>query len=56
VQYRILHHIEEIERKNGEILTHLESYAKHHNLVLNKILLDESIQALNKRSKEDPHS
>ena len=59
VQDRILHQIEEIERKNGEILIHLESYAKHHDLVLNKILLlDESIQALNKKieSKEDPHS
>ena len=58
-QDHILHHIEEIERKNGEILTHLESYAKHHNLVLNKILLlDESIEALNKKieSKENPHS
>ena len=57
-QDHILHHIEEIERKNGEILTHLESYAKHHDLVLNKILLlEESIQALNKKieSKEDPH-
>ena len=49
-QDHILHHIEEIERKNGEILTHLESYAKHHDLVLNKILLiDENIQALNKK-------
>lgn len=59
VQDRILHHIEEIERKNGEILIHLESYAKHHDLVLNKILLlDESIQALNQKieSKEDPNS
>jgi hypothetical protein len=55
----ILHHIEEIERKNGKILTHLESYAKHHDLVLNKILLiDETIQALNKKiesKEEDPH-
>ena len=49
-QDHILHHIEEIERKNGEILTHLESYAKHHDFVLNKILLiDENIQALNKK-------
>jgi hypothetical protein len=58
-QDHILHLIEQIERKNGEILTHLESYAKHHNLVLNKILLlDESIEALNKKieSKENPHS
>ena len=58
-QDHILHHIEEIERKNGEILTHLESYAKHHALVLNKILLiDETIQALNKKiesKEEDPH-
>jgi hypothetical protein len=58
-QDHILHLIEQIERKNGEILTHLESYAKHHDLVLNKILLlDENIEALNKKieSKEDPHS
>jgi hypothetical protein len=59
-QDHILHHIEEIERKNGEILTHLESYAKHHDLVLNKILLiDETIQALNKKiesTAQDPHS
>ena len=58
-QDHILDHIEEIEGKNGEILTHLESYAKHHDLVLNKILLiDETIQALNKKveSKEDSHS
>jgi hypothetical protein len=59
-QDHILHHIEEIERKNGEILTHLESYAKHHDLVLNKILLiDETIQALNKKienTSQDPHS
>jgi hypothetical protein len=59
-QDHILHHIEEIERKNGEILTHLESYAKHHDLVLNKILLiDENIQALNKKiesTSQDPHS
>lgn len=58
-QEYILHHIEQIERKNGEILTHLESYAKHHDLVLNKILLlDESIEALDKKieSKEDPCS
>jgi hypothetical protein len=58
-QDHILHHIEEIERKNGEILTHLESYAKHHALALNKILLiDETIQALNKKiesKEEDPH-
>jgi hypothetical protein len=58
-QDHILHHIEEIERKNGEILTHLESYAKHHDLVLNKILLiDETIQSLNKKiesKEEDPH-
>jgi hypothetical protein len=58
-QDHILHHIEQIERKNGKILTHLESYAKHHDLVLNKILLlDESIQALNKKiesKEEDPH-
>jgi hypothetical protein len=58
-QDHILHHIEEIERKNGEILTHLESYAKHHDLVLNKILLiDETIQALNKKiesTAQDPH-
>jgi hypothetical protein len=58
-QDHILHHIEEIERKNGEILTHLESYAKHHDLVLNKILIiDETIQSLNKKiesKEEDPH-
>lgn len=56
----ILHQIEEIEQKNGEILTHLESYAKHHDLVLKKILLiDENIQALNKKiesTAQDPHS
>ena len=60
VQDCILHQIEEIERRNGEILTHLESYAKHHDLVLNKILLiDENIQALNKKiesTAQDPHS
>jgi hypothetical protein len=60
VQDRILHQIEEIERRNGEILTHLESYAKHHDLVLNKILLiDENIQALNRKiesTAQDPHS
>jgi hypothetical protein len=59
-QDHILHHIEEIERKNGVILTHLESYAIHHDLVLNKILLiDETIQALNKKiesTAQDPHS
>jgi hypothetical protein len=59
-QDHILHHIEQIEQKNGEILTHLESYAKHHDLVLNKILLiDETIQALNKKienTSQDPHS
>jgi hypothetical protein len=59
-QDHILHHIEEIERKNGEILTHLESYAKHHAFVLNKILLiNETIQSLNKKiesKEEDPHS
>jgi hypothetical protein len=60
VQDCILHQIEEIERKNGEILTHLESYIKHHDLVLNKILLlDENIQALNRKiesTAQDPHS
>jgi hypothetical protein len=58
-QDHVLYLIEQIERKNGKILKHLESYAKHHDLVLNKILLlEESIQALNKKieSKEDPHS
>jgi hypothetical protein len=56
-QDEILDHIEliegknaEIERKNQEILKQLESYAKHHDLVLNKILvLDESIEALGKK-------
>jgi hypothetical protein len=60
VQDRILHQIEEIERKNREILTHLESYAKHHDLVLNKILrIDENIQALNRKiesTAQDQHS
>src|SRR5919199_4783734 len=51
-QDHILNHIERIERKNGEILTHLETYAKHHDLVLNKILLlNESIEALDKKIK-----
>jgi hypothetical protein len=49
-QDEILDHIEHIERKNREILKQLESYAKHHDLVLNKILvLDESIEALGKK-------
>ncbi len=57
----ILDSIKEIERKNKEILTHLESYAKHHDLVLKKILhLDEHIEALTKKiestAQEDPHS
>lgn len=60
VQDCILYQIQEIERKNGELLKHLESYAKHHDLVLKKILLlDESMQALNKKiesKEEDPHS
>jgi hypothetical protein len=60
VQDRILHQIEEIERKNREILTHLESYAKHHDLVLNKILrIEENIQALNRKiesTAQDQHS
>ena len=44
----ILHRIEEIEQKNRKILLHLEAYAKHHDLVLNKIiLLNENMQALN---------
>jgi hypothetical protein len=47
VQDRILHQIQEIERKNGEILIHLESYAKHHDLVLNKKI---------ESKEEDPHS
>jgi hypothetical protein len=59
-QDHVLYLIEQIERKNGKILKHLESYAKHHDLVLNKILLlEESIQALNKKiesKEEDPHS
>ena len=51
-QDHILNHIERIERKNGEILTHLETYAKHHDLVLNKILLlNQSIEALDKKLK-----
>jgi hypothetical protein len=46
----ILHRIEEIEQKNRKILIHLEAYAKHHDLVLNKInLLDENIKALNQK-------
>jgi Na+/glutamate symporter len=58
-QDHVLYLIEQIERKNGKILKHLESYAKHHDVVLNKILLlEESIQALNKKiesKEEDPH-
>jgi hypothetical protein len=49
-QDHILHHIEEIEQKNRKILIHLEAYAKHQDLVLNKIfLLNENIQALNQK-------
>jgi Na+/glutamate symporter len=58
-QDHVLYLIEQIERKNGKILKQLESYAKHHDVVLNKILLlEESIQALNKKiesKEEDPH-
>jgi hypothetical protein len=57
-QDEILHRIEEIEQKNRKILIHLEAYAKHHDLVLNKIvLLEENIQALNRKMQnkvEDP--
>ena len=49
-QDHILNHIEEIEQKNRKILIHLEAYAKHQDLVLNKIfLLNENIQALNQK-------
>ena len=49
-QDHILHHIDEIEQKNRKILIHLEAYAKHQDLVLNKIfLLNENIQALNQK-------
>lgn len=49
-QDHILHHIEEIEQKNRKILIHLEAYAKHQDLVLNKmLLLNENIQALNQK-------
>jgi hypothetical protein len=42
-------------------LTQLETYAKHHDLVLKKILhLDEHIEALTKKIEDtaqaDPHS
>ena len=56
----VLDSIEKIEQKNNEILTQLESYAKHQDLVLKKILhVDEHIEALTKKIKstaqEDPH-
>jgi hypothetical protein len=48
----ILRSIEEIEKKNTKILMHLEAYAKHHDLVLDKmILLNENVQTLNQKTQ-----
>lgn len=50
MQDEILRQIERLEEKNGKILTHLETFASHHETILNKIFqLNERILALEKR-------
>ncbi|PWU82408.1 MAG: hypothetical protein DLM72_01950 [Candidatus Nitrosopolaris wilkensis] len=46
----ILQRIENVEEKNRRILTDLESFANHHDKILNEIfLLNQSILALEKK-------
>ena len=46
----ILKQIERLEEKNGKILSHLETFAKHHDTILNKIFqLNERLLELEKR-------
>ena len=50
MQDEILRQIERLEEKNGKILAHLETFASHHETILNKIFqLNERILALEKR-------
>jgi uncharacterized membrane-anchored protein YhcB (DUF1043 family) len=50
LQDDILERIEKIEENNGKILAHLEAFANHHDVVLNKIVhMNEDILDLNKR-------
>ena len=46
----ILQRIEKLEEKNRKILAHLEAFAKHHDITLNRIIqLNENILALDKK-------
>ncbi len=50
LQDNILEKIEKIEENNGKILAHLEAFANHHDMVLNKIVhMNEAILDLNRR-------
>ena len=50
IQDDILKRIEKIEENNGKILAHLETFAKHHDIVLKKIVhMNEVILDLSRR-------
>ena len=49
-QDHVLQRVNELEQKNRQILMHLETFAKHHDELLNKIvLLNESMLELDKK-------
>jgi len=49
-QDHVLERLNELERKNTHILMHLERFAKHHNDLLNRIvLLNENMLELDKK-------
>jgi len=49
-QDHVLQRVNELEQKNAHILMHLETFAKHHDDLLNKIvLLNENMLELDKK-------
>jgi hypothetical protein len=48
-QDRLLERITELEQKNRQILLKLESFARHHEELLKRIFINESILALDKK-------
>ena len=49
-QDHVLERVNELEQKNTHILMHLEKFAKHHDELLNKIvLLNENMLELDKK-------
>ena len=49
-QDHVLERVNELEQKNTHILMHLETFAKHHDELLNKIvLLNENMLELDKK-------